>query len=72
MPAMFNNCIETYVQIQCVKKVSVCKVCGFSVDVTSDATSRDERNPAASLEAHVMEHSLKELYATNCETKKQW
>ena len=72
MPDMFSNCIDTYVQIKFVKKVCVCKVCGFSVNVASDETSRDGQDPAAALEAHVMEHSLKELYATNYKAPKQW
>ena len=65
MPEVFRNCIESRVKIRLVEKVYSCKVCGFSVDTSQgEATSQGGVLPLDLLEAHVMEHSLKELYAT--------
>ncbi|XP_076820688.1 uncharacterized protein LOC143466001 isoform X1 [Clavelina lepadiformis] len=67
MPEVFRNCIETRVKIQLIDKVHVCKVCGYSV-VTTNPSNTVEVDKI--LQAHVMEHSLKELYATGYEMGK--
>ena len=65
MPEVFRNCIETRVKIQVIEKNYACRVCGFSVDVSDQGSlHEDDNRPLDTLEAHVMEHSLKELYAT--------
>jgi len=55
VPEVFRNCIETYMKVQFVQRFHVCKVCGFKV-------TQDDEGGSEILAAHVMEHSLKELY----------
>ena len=64
IPEIFRNCIESRVKLRIVQKVFSCKVCGFSVDISQGEVNQGGASPLDILEAHVMEHSLKELYAT--------
>lgn len=70
VPEVFRNCVDTFVKIRLVEKVRVCKVCGFSVPATDSLAPSDGGGERALL-AHVMEHSLKELYETG-HTIPQW
>uniref|UniRef100_H2Y9K9 Uncharacterized protein n=1 Tax=Ciona savignyi TaxID=51511 RepID=H2Y9K9_CIOSA len=65
MPEVFQNCVGTYMKVKLVQKMHVCKVCGFSVDAT-DSKEVGEKT----LQTHVMEHSLKEIYETGSEVSK--
>jgi len=67
-PEAFRNCVDVHVEVKLIRKMHVCKVCGFSVPVPvadpRDDPAAQRPGPEAELLEHVMGHSLKELYET--------
>lgn len=74
MPALFENCVQTYVKVRLIERRRVCRVCGHSVTVDGadsingePKTSGGGERESSSVDldsafmSHVMEHSLKEI-----------